>query len=94
MVRSYSVNGGAGGTRFGAVSFSDEPAALITRLLAPNGVLLKDGNTEPAYGVPPAGSVGGPLNVVALPCARIVVPCGIEPIRNTIWPSGGGCSGG
>jgi hypothetical protein len=40
MVRSYSGKGGLGG----AVSFSDDPAALMTAGDAPNGVLLNEGN--------------------------------------------------
>src|ERR1700691_5454641 len=42
-VRSYSAKGTAGGTRAGAVSFSDDPAALMAgEVAAPNGVLLNE----------------------------------------------------
>ena len=51
IVTSYSGNGGAG--TVGAVSFSDDPAALKTISGAvggtPKGVLLNDGKSEKLY---------------------------------------------
>src|SRR5580704_15745116 len=59
-------------------------------------VWLGNGNRlAPAVGVMSTdGIVGGPANWVDVPCARIVVPCGIEAIRATSWPSAGSVVGG
>src|SRR6516162_9009301 len=96
--RSYCLKGRTGGGVgiCAAVSFSEEPWALITGWAAANGVLLKEGNIEPLYFwiQPCGGSVGAPVKQVALPCASTAVPCGIDAILAMIWPLGDGYSRG
>src|ERR1700733_4981644 len=96
-VRSYSVNGGTGGVKAAAVSFSDEPAAFRVSGFPggiANGVLLNDGKTENEYSDVPAASTGGPEKLVAPPCASTEFPWGMFAILATIWPFAGGFSGG
>ncbi len=59
-------------------------------------VWLAKGNlVAPWNGVMSTGAiVGGPLTVNEVPCASTVVPCGIEAIRATSWPSFGSVVGG
>ena len=78
-LKSYCGNAGAGGTTVGAVSASEDPAALNTIPGAvggaPKGVLLNDGKREKLYWLPPGTvNTGGPVKGSAIPSANSALP--------------------
>src|SRR5271166_5346357 len=52
-------------------------AVRFAKTLGPGGLMVT------------AGIVGGPLAVDDVPCARKVLPCGIDAIRTSVCPSAG-----